>query len=712
MRPILFESNATDFSSNGLGSLNPTSCVVKEKVNGEYTLEAEIPLNSPHTSELEVRRIIYATVNETDWQPFRIENVVQEMNDTITVYANHISYDLNGIPVRPFNARGIRNTMNGLISNSMITNPFTMWSDISNTSSQYVQSLPSSFRAQLGGVKGSLLDVFGGVYEWDMFTVKLHAHRGVTTPRVTIQYGKNLTSFKQEMNIASTYTGVLGYWTKDEEMVQSRIQYIPNHLSYPQERIAVIDFSSDFDEKPTVAQLNARSIQYIEANNIGVPKVNIDLSFIDLSTVENFKDKQLPSQKVRLDDVVAIYFESLGVESTSAKVIETEWNCLKDRYENIVVGDVKATLSSTLNSLREETQSLVTVSSRQEEQRNQLASLVANGLGLFSTAMVLENGSTKYYWHNRPTMEASSTLWAFVDNVFSVSTDGGNTWNAGITADGKAVLNMLDVIGINADWINAGLISADRIGANSISVGKLTGSISNGNWKIDLDNGTLTIGNISADNINAGYLSADRIASNSIAVGKLTGSISNNNWVIDLTNGTLTIGNISADNINAGSLSADRISGGTLTLGGRGDVNGKLQVLNEYGDIILTIDEVGARGLIYPKVTNGNFIASNGTINTSYSRLRVSGRTVTMSLFMTSITGLTLRSFNTVASISPAQDFAPYQNIIISGTLRSGNNTEAIYGRIDTSGNIDIVPFTYTSGYLIINASWTVGAPN
>ena len=76
------------------------------------------------------------------------------------------------------------------------------------------------------------------------------------------------------------------------------------------------------------------------------------------------------------------------------------------------------------------------------------------------------------------------------------STDGGNTYATAWTIDGS----------FNANYITTGTLNADRIAANSISIGKLTGSITNGNWVLDLDNGTLTIGDISADNIVAGTI--------------------------------------------------------------------------------------------------------------------------------------------------------------------------------------------------------------
>lgn len=104
-----------------------------------------------------------------------------------------------------------------------------------------------------------------------------------------------------------------------------------------------------------------------------------------------------------------------------------------------------------------------------------------------------------------------------------------------ITFNGLVTFTDLSTSGsttINGANITTGTISADRIAANSLSVGKITGSITNGSWGIDFDTGTMSIG----------YLS----------VGRISGSILDNGWGIDFDTGEMTIGNISANNITSG----------------------------------------------------------------------------------------------------------------------------------------------------------------
>ena len=86
----------------------------------------------------------------------------------------------------------------------------------------------------------------------------------------------------------------------------------------------------------------------------------------------------------------------------------------------------------------------------------QLTNLMTQSFGVFKSEEVLEDGSIIYYMHNKPERANSSTIWKMTADAFAVSTDGGKTWNAGIDSSGNAVVNVLNAIGINADWINAG----------------------------------------------------------------------------------------------------------------------------------------------------------------------------------------------------------------------------------------------------------------
>lgn len=89
----------------------------------------------------------------------------------------------------------------------------------------------------------------------------------------------------------------------------------------------------------------------------------------------------------------------------------------------------------------------------------QLTSLITQSFGVYKTEEVLEDGSTIYYMHNKPTLAESQTIWKMTADAFAVSTDGGKTWNAGMDSQGNAVLNVLSTVGINFDWARGGTLA-------------------------------------------------------------------------------------------------------------------------------------------------------------------------------------------------------------------------------------------------------------
>ena len=127
----LFESSATVFSSNGIGTLSSAiSCVVYQVLNGEYELQMEYPVNGIHFSEIAWRSIITAKPDKiSDEQPFRVYRITKPLNGIVTIYARHIAYDMKGYVVAPFTAASLALALVGLKGNATPTCPFTFATD-------------------------------------------------------------------------------------------------------------------------------------------------------------------------------------------------------------------------------------------------------------------------------------------------------------------------------------------------------------------------------------------------------------------------------------------------------------------------------------------------------------------------------------------------------------------------------------------------------
>ena len=361
MIPILYDADITLAKmrhTNGLGRLSDAiTCTVSEERNGGYELEMTYPMSGVHYDDIKYNRVIAAVpFSGGAKQAFRIYKLSRPIGGTVTIYARHISYDLSYIPCMPFDyVTGVAAVFEQLkTAAGADLGDFTFSTDIESTT-KYHKEAPSSLKSTLGGVSGSVLDIFGGVFEWDNWTVKLNKSCG-KQKNITLRYGKDLTDLTQEETIESMYTGCCPFWSKTQENGATQTVTLPEKIiesdyaaNYPNPRIEMLDLSTYYDTIPKEATIRDIATKYVAAaKNYGVPQVSIKVSFVDLRNTEDYKSIAA-LEGVNLDDTISVKFVKLGV-STTAKVEKTTWNVLKDCYDSIELGEVKKGLADSVNS--------------------------------------------------------------------------------------------------------------------------------------------------------------------------------------------------------------------------------------------------------------------------------------------------------------------------------------------------------------------------
>lgn len=458
---ILYEANEKEFISNGLCTLHDlTKCIVTENRNGTFYLEATLPIGSIHAPLIEKNRILYASSSENNEQPFRIAEIEKNMSE-YQIYARHISDDLDGIPVKPFKAHDASSALRGLKENSMIEHNFTIWTDIVGQGT-YDQKEPLTFKQCLGGVKGSILDSFGNgaEYEFDKFSIKLHAARGCDS-NVTIRYGKNLTDLKQEESIDAVYTGILPYYYKEDNgnanLVSGDIVFIDNHVQFPKERVYILDCTDEFDELPNKIDLNNQAVKYIRANAIGIPKISLEVSFVNLWQTSEYADIA-NLERVNLCDTVHVIFEKLGIDA-KAKVVKTEWDSLTERYVTITLGEAKTTFSKVIEASAKNAVE-PTLKSFVDSAVANATTKIANQLNLSGYVTKITDASgnwSELVISDNPDYKKARNVWRWSQGGLGFSSNGyAGPYTTAITADGH---------------INGAMITAGTINANTVNVG-------------------------------------------------------------------------------------------------------------------------------------------------------------------------------------------------------------------------------------------------
>lgn len=374
MRPILFSKDEQSFDTYGLGELDVTKGNVTRERNGNYTLYAEIPVNDPMVSILQKEMKLKVDAGlRTKNQTIEISRIVKDSSNIVKIYGQHISHKLKYMALRNATAfAGSAYSALAIWKGALIGDlRFDVWSDIQTTANGVFDiSKMENARQALGGVEGSILDIYGGEYEFDNMTVRLHKQLGRTAPTV-LEYGRNILSAESDETIESSYTSVLPFatYTPDKpEGDTSDSQPDPITVTIPEDyvdskykalyahrRIKVVDFSSEFksDSKnkdiPTVEKLRKMATDYMERNAIGKPKFNTKIEYADLAKTLDYADRGW-IEEVELCDIVPVYYPQIGLTDETLKITTITYDFVNERNESVEFGDIGTNVRATMQS--------------------------------------------------------------------------------------------------------------------------------------------------------------------------------------------------------------------------------------------------------------------------------------------------------------------------------------------------------------------------
>ena len=346
MIPILFEKSETAFISNGIARLRDCiSAVVSEERNGIYELDFTYPVTGANYEKIICGRIVGVTHDESgDIQPFEIVVQTRPINGIVSFHCVHISYRQSQMVVVANSVNSLSQAFQ-LFSIASPSNPFTYEADFTATGYMSASDgVPRTVRQFLGGVKGSVLDTYGGEFEWDKWRVILHQNRGEMKD-FAIRYGVNLLNYNDETSYQGTFTSCVAFWKNDSEIVT--VTATLNENGYNGNDIRVpLDLSDKFEEKPTTTQLENEALAYMQRNQTNIPTQSIRVDFVRLADMGEFSQFQ-DLLKCKLCDSIKVIFPMYGV-SASFKIVKTEWNVLEGKYIGMELGTLSTTLSEAL----------------------------------------------------------------------------------------------------------------------------------------------------------------------------------------------------------------------------------------------------------------------------------------------------------------------------------------------------------------------------
>lgn len=486
MIPILYDPLETQFDSNGIGLLTDAiSCIVEEERNGSFELTLQYPQEGHLADYIVEDAIIKAKPNDKDKdQLFRIYKSGKPIGGVNTYYAEHISYELNMNPVcRPkISGKNAQEAITQLLEEAVVENNYTAWSDITTRNSTQIDDV-LSVRNILGGTEGSILDVWGGEYQFDNFIVKLHKSRGSDTG-ATIRYGKNLISAEQEKNIGDVITAIFPYcyYTPEKEegateepdpvfvSLPEKFINTPNADKYARLKCVPMDFSDEFEDGVIVSEEMLRKVAktYTESG-IDEPKISIKATFQNLKKTKDYENIQA-LETIGICDTVTVMIEKLGIE-VKAKIVKYSYDSIKERFDSVEIGEPKTNLTKAITAAQKEQKEQIVKSAtraeiiqkRIEQTIKDVTAAITGNSGGHVLLYPAENPQEIYIMDTDSTATAKN-VWRWNLAGLGHSSNGiGGPFETAITAAGQIVADFVAVGKLNGALIEAGTINAESL---------------------------------------------------------------------------------------------------------------------------------------------------------------------------------------------------------------------------------------------------------
>lgn len=374
-------------------------------------------------------------------------------------------------------------------------------------------------------------------------------------------------------------------------------------------------------DNPFITKANASS----RASTIGAILANLPLRNFMSSTASDISIEA--GDPVAISDhrgnrfysfVTNVRFQTNNPESFSCGVESVTQNKVV-RYSNEL---------KTLVEAQRNTQEQISTFDQAVTRMNNLA---VNAMGAYEDYE--EDGDARiYYLSNKPISKNAqgkcvftngSKVYKITGEGFFVSQDAGVHWTNGYDPQtGELVVNLLNAIGINAEWINAGKLSANYIRGGTLRLGgSADGDYKNGSLYI-YNSSNVLVGSWTRSGITlydgSGTASENIIGKwNTSGIDIDKGDINLGNGVFHVTNAgalTATSATITGGiNATSGTIGSNSTSGNRWQIGSTSIYNGPSAVTSTStsGTYVGTNGIMNSNGSNYTQITGGKITSTN-----------------------------------------------------------------------------------------------------
>ncbi|PGC22759.1 hypothetical protein COM23_20900 [Bacillus wiedmannii] len=540
MYPILYPANEKKFENNGLGIITDVEEIsVVEELNGQFELEMTVPIQTCNRLNIEKRMFIFVDANETDQgQPFRIYEYDKADDYTMFIRAKHITFDTEKQFVESYKNDRVKTVeaLNEILIQSEPKKPWIAWSDIDTETKVNLERQQTSDCIQ--GVRGSMLDSFGGEIKRDMYRFEFHKQRGRDNG-VLIAFQKNMTGIDVKVDIDSVATRIFPYAQGENEgdiiVIPEKFIDSPYINNYDDILIRVVEIQ----DVKTVEQLRNKAKSFFVNNKIDIPKMSAKISFVPLQKVAGY-EKYAVLERVALGDTVHCSHPDFP-EVTAARVIRTDYDPISEMYHSIEIGDAKFSLTGSQKELEDKIKD--DIENSKSEWRKIIDQVTDKITGNSGGHVVLhpKNNPSEIFVMDKDDINLAKQVLRINKEGIGFSKNGVNgPFETAWTVDGVFV----------ADFIKAGRLNADLIEVINLKAASIVSGIikaRNNRFGINLDLSAIEFYSLTGspastisqavgpDGREITYWTIERIrnpkASLSIGVRNSDGSVGNNIFV-------------------------------------------------------------------------------------------------------------------------------------------------------------------------------------
>ena len=310
--------------------------------------------------------------------------------------------------------------------------------------------------------------------------------------------------------------GILRLFATDEKGNISEIEttygFTPHHTDVVITGVKVTEYSESSSDNPQTYMVGTEGyVLGISGNKL--IRVGDGQTIASIISEKCVGMRFRPFESECPTDVALEAGDSLIIVDRNGKIYTSllTTTTLKPGSSQKIACNAKSAAKNSSTQYSQATQAFVTArnmvkqeKTEREKALEEFGKRIDSATGVYTTVEPQENGSKIFYLHDKPTLAESQAIWKMTSEAWGVSTDGGQTWNGGMTVDGDTIVRILTAVGLNADWINTGAITVKDKSGNII-------------FQVDMDTKKVII---SGDHVQIGGKTATKAISDSLAESK------------------------------------------------------------------------------------------------------------------------------------------------------------------------------------------------